>query len=308
MRTPRSRFVWTVVLLLLAGLGTAGIGGAWAARAAAVPVLPHVAPKQPTLFDTRPVDITVTAFWQRAPRVVTVDTLLTDHTVWRQMHFGDWDKVPSPLRERALGNMFDHYRGVLAGPRAWIALSVYDWDLVPQPVRAIAYQRMVEYWTSRYDVGAGYAGDIDEVSRTVSAIIMAESWFEHRAINVNQWGNRDLGLAGCSNHCRRVLDEMAAEGTVDFLLGDEEHYDPWNGTRVAAVWFGRELARAKGELDLAIAAYHRGLNAARRGEGLDYAENVKRLRHRYIEGRDASPAWTFLAQEAARDRGQTAAR
>lgn len=274
-------------------LGTVFLGSVWAERAE-FPHVPYVPSKNPVLFDVRPVAITITTFWHKIPRTVTVDQLLKDHTLWRQMHFGDWDKVPNPTRERALANMFDRYRHVLVGPAVWEGLSVYDWDGVPQPIRAIAYQRMIEHWTGYYDVGAGYADSPQTVARIVSAIVMAESWFEHRAINVNKWGNRDLGLAGCSDHCRQVIEGMAVEGTVDFLLNDHEYFDPWNGSRVAAVWFGRELARAEGDITLAIAAYHRGLPAARAGEGTDYAANVQRLNRRYIEGQDGPPAWTFL--------------
>jgi hypothetical protein len=95
-----------------------------------------------------------------------------------------------------------------------------------------------------------------------------------------------------------VLEEMAAEGTVDFLLNDHDYFDPWNGTRVAAVWFGRELVRVEGDLDLAVAAYHRGLPAARKGKGADYAANVQRLKHQYVSGGDGPPAWAFLMAQS----------
>jgi hypothetical protein len=291
-----ARTAGTSALLTLL-VGTLFLGHVWVERSMAT-TLPHVRAISPVLFDETPVPITITALWEKLPRVVTVHQLLTDHTLWRQMHFGDWDKVSSPLRERALAGMLRHYGPLLEGPEGWAALTVYDWDHVPHPIRAFAFQRMIEHWTSYYDVGAGYADNPKIVSDTVSAIVMAESWFEHRAFNENEWGNRDLGLAGCSNHCRAILAEMAAEGRVDFLLEeDRDYFDPRNGTRIAAIWFGRELVRADGDLDLAIAAYYRGLNAARRGEGQEYAANVHRLRRRYITGGDPpSPAWAFLHQ------------
>lgn len=286
--------------LLTLLVGSLFLGHVWVERSVAATTLPYVRTITPVLFDETPVPITITALWEKLPRVVTVDQLLTDHTIWRQMQFGDWDKVGSPLRERALARMLRYYGHVLDGPDGWSALTVYDWDHVPHPIRAFAFQRMIEHWTSYYDVGAGYADSLQIVSATISAIVMAESWFEHRAFNENEWGNRDLGLAGCSNHCRQVLEELAAEGRVDFLLEDHEYFDPRNGTRVAAIWFGRELIRADGDMDLAIAAYYRGLNAARRGEGRQYVDNVHRLRHRYITGGDPpSPAWAFLFESTA---------
>jgi hypothetical protein len=280
--------------LLTVLVGGLFLGHVWVERSLAT-TLPTAPDIHVVLFDETPVPITFTVLWQKLPRVVTVHQLHTDHTIWRQMHFGDWDRVPNPTRDRALASMLRHYRHVLDGPDAWSSLTVYDWDLIPHPIRAFAFQRLIEHWVSYYDVGAGYADSIRSVSDTVSAIVMAESWFEHRAYAENPWGNRDLGLAGCSDHCRQVLAAMAEEGHVDFLLDDDEHFDPWNGTRVAAIWFGRELVRAGGDMDLAIAAYYRGLPAAKRGQGQEYVANVHRLRERYITGRHPpSPAWEYL--------------
>jgi hypothetical protein len=287
-----------VAAVAIAILGSVALGHVWAERAAPPP-LPHVTPRTPVLFDTRPIPVTITVLWERVARTGTVHQVLTDHTLWRRMHLGDWDRMEAGTRERALARMLDQYGHVLDAT-AWSGLTIHDWDLVPQPVRALAYIRLVRHWVARYDVGAGYAPDHEIVWRTVAAIVMAESWFEHRAVNENPWGNIDLGLAGCSNWCRRVLGEMAEEEKVDFVLADEDYLDPWNGTRVAAVWFGRELVRAEGDLDLAIAAYHRGLPAARRGEGAAYVANVHRLRSRYIDGVDPPPAWAFLHVEAMR--------
>lgn len=280
-----------LLTLLVSGLF---LGHVWVERSLAV-TLPHVPHIDIVLFDETPVPITITALWQKLPRVVTVHQLHTDRTIWRQMHFGDWDKVGNPTRDQALASMLARYRHILDRPEGWAALTVHDWDLIPHPIRAFAYQRMIEHWTSYYDVGSGYAESPRIVADTVAAVVMAESWFEHRAYNENPWGNRDLGLAGCSDHCRRVLGEMADEGLVDFRLEDDEYYDPRNGTRVAAIWFGRELVRADGDIDLAIASYYRGLNAAKRGEGREYVANVHRLRERYIRNQNPpSPAWGYL--------------
>ena len=259
-------------------------------------VLPGIQPREVALFDATAIPITTTVLWHKVPRMVTAHDLLNNQTLWRRMHFGDWDRVDRPLRERALSRMLLRYSYVLDGPDAWSQMSIFDWDNVPQPIRAFTYQRMVAHWTSHYDVGAGYAESPSVAAETVSAIVMAESWFEHRGISVSDWGNRDIGLAACSNHCREVLAELAGDGLVDFQLDDHEYFHPWNGARVAAFWFGRELARAEGDFDLAIAAYHRGFEAARRGAGQDYASNVRRLLRRYIRAEEAPPTWTYLSE------------
>jgi hypothetical protein len=297
MARRRGRHAAALVVLALVIL----LGRAWVDRALAT-VPPRVAARQLSLFDTRPVAVRTTVFWQKIPRLVSIDQLLNDHTLWRQMHFDDWDKVPRPVREKALARMLLRYRHLLNGPSTWLQLSVFDWDDIPHPIRAFAYQRMVQYWTEYYDVGDGYVDDARLVAQTVSAIVMAESWFEHRGLHVGASGNRDVGLAACSNHCREVLEELAVTGAVDFRLKEDEYFDPWNGTRVAAVWFRRELERA-GDLNLAVAAYHRGLTAARLGVGAYYAANVRRLRRRYITGQNAPPAWAFLLRQVEEDAG-----
>jgi hypothetical protein len=302
---PRWRAWARRALLMLVALATA------AAAVTAVRVYrfandpgatPEVAPRDPlaSLFDTTPVDITLTAAWQKAHRRVPAYRLLTDHTIWQGMHFDDWDRVPAPLRERALSAMIERYRRVFAGPRAWRRMSVHDWDAVPQAIRTMAYLRMVWYWAAYEEVGAEFGAEPTRMAQTIGAIVMSESWFEHRAVNENQWGNRDLGLAQCSDHCRRILGEMAEEGEIGFVLSERDYFDPWVGTRVATVWFKRELGRALGDVDLAIRAYHRGMDAASVGEGEEYAEGVRRRRTKYILRQGAPESWQFLAREIAR--------
>jgi hypothetical protein len=260
--------------------------------------VPHVEPRDPLamLFDVTPIEVTFTSEWQKTTRVVPAYELLRDHTLWQRMHFDDWDRVPATVREQALTRMIARYRRVFDGPRVWRRMTVHDWDAVPQAVRTMAYLRMVWYWAEYEQVGVEFGMPPAEAAETIGAIVMSESWFEHRAVNENQWGNRDLGLAQCSDHCRRVLAELAAAGEIGFVLGEEDYFNPWVGTRVATVWYKRELGRAEGDADLAIRAYHRGMKAASEGEGEEYAQGVRRRRSRYILNQSASPSWQFLAR------------
>lgn len=66
---------------------------------------------------------------------------------------------------------------------------------------------------------------------TIGAIVMAESWFGHRAVNENPWGNRDIGLAQCSDHCREGIAEMAANGEIAFAPTEADYFIPWIATR-----------------------------------------------------------------------------
>jgi hypothetical protein len=259
-------------------------------------VAPAVAPIHVyALFvDDRPVPLTVTAAWTRVPHVATVDAVMGDATLWRRMHVADWDMVPSPLRERALDAMLARYRPLLTMPARWDDMTAHEWDAVPQPIRAFAFRHMVQFWIGYYHVGRAHGLAPRRVSETAAAIVMTESWFEHRAKHVNPWGNRDLGLAQASDQARRHMIALHERGTVDVLLTDDDYYDPWKATRFVAIWLSLLLDELGGDLDAAIRAYHRGVRNALRGEGHDYLALVERRRHQYIRNEGGSPSWRHL--------------
>lgn len=97
----------------------------------------------------------------------------------------------------------------------------------------------------------------ERLAQTIAAIVMTESWFEHRAVNQNRWGNRDLGLGQCSDSCRDTIDEMAARGEIGIAPSEADYFNPWIATQVATIWFERELHSADGNVDVAIRAYPR---------------------------------------------------
>ena len=250
------------------------------------------------LSNLRPVLITITTpSWTKEGQVVSVDRLGTDRTLWREMHFDDWDRISRHFREPALLAMIRAYEDVFVGPAVWSIMTAADWDEIPQPVRSVAYLRMIWHWAAVEAVGAEFGLPVEQMAQTIGAIVMAESWFEHRAINENRWGNRDFGLAQCSDHCRETLAEMAARGDIPFRPVDDAYFNPWTGTRVATVWFERELMRAGGDVDLATRAYHRGLDRAHDEKGDTYLKGVQRLRERYIRAQGQSETWRWLSRE-----------
>jgi hypothetical protein len=267
---------------------------------------PAVAPGPALLLsvvDRRLVAITLTTpAWTKVREVVTVNALRTDHRLWRQMHVGDWDRIPAGIREPALRNMVGAYAAVFAGPRTWRSMSAADWDEVPQPIRAMAFLRMIWHWAAAEQVGVAFGLQPRRVAHSIGAIVMAESWFEHRAINENEWG-RDLGLAQCSSFCQRIMAAMALTGAIGFAPSETGYFNPWVATRVATVWFKRELIRADGNVELAIRAYHRGLDEAMDERGDAYLARVLRLRRQYIREQTASASWRFLAEWVRRSVG-----
>ena len=264
--------------------------------AAERPPLPPRLLAQRLPADAQLIALTLTRNWKKVTVERSIGEVTWRPSIWREMHFDDWDRLPADIRRRGLTRMRYRFASVAAGPIAWSTMDAADWDAVPQPIRMVVFPLLIEYWVDEHGTGRDFCLPSDLLVDTVSAIVMAESWFEHRADVVNQWGNRDMGLGQCSNRCRRDLGEMADAGLIDFKLGDEDYLNPWYSTWAAVVWFGLELARAGGDVDLAIRAYHRGFEAAAKGDGEEYLNNVQRLRRKYFGQKpERSPTWQQLA-------------
>lgn len=244
--------------------------------------------------DDTPVRLRVTAGRTSVPLTVTRDAVTEDVSLWRRLEVADWDTLPQPLREEGLEALLDRYRPVLASPRAWDRMSAHDWDAVPAPVRALAFRHMLQYWTGYYHVGRRHGLEPPLMADTAAAIVLSESWFDHRAEHVNPWGNRDIGLAQASGFARDRMPELYASGASDIVPEEEEYFNPWVATRFVAIWLAHVLDEVDGDLHTAIRAYHRGVRNARNGEGEEYLGAVLRRRRMYIQHPQASGAWWFL--------------
>jgi hypothetical protein len=154
------------------------------------------------------------------------------------MRFDDWDGVSADVRQAALDKIWQRFQHVVAAPREWDRMSTADWDVVPQPVRAMAFLPTMRYWSGYYGVGSAFNLPRGTVTNTMCAIMMAESWFEHRAVSTSRSGNRDIGLGQLSDWTRGRLTHLFDTGRIDFAPADEAaYYDPWQATRMLAVWF-----------------------------------------------------------------------
>jgi hypothetical protein len=154
---------------------------------------------------------------------------------------------------------------------------------------------MIRYWSGFYRVGSAFNLPRGTVTNAMGAITMVESWFEHRAVFTNRAGNRDVGLGQFSDWTRARLSSLLETGRVDFAPPDESgYYNPWQATRMIALWFDLMLEEHRGDVDAAIRAYHRGSPLARTGEGEDYLANVVSKRRTFMRGQGRSPAWNVL--------------
>jgi hypothetical protein len=283
------------VLAALLAAGTASLLGLARERLASDPPPVSRVDVYHLFVDDTPVPLTVSAAWEKVPWQATRDAVRSDETVWQRLRLEDWSSVPDPLRSEAFDRMIDRYRDLLASPRTWDRMTAEDWDAVPHPIRVLAYRHMAEYWCGYYQVGAAHALPRGLVADTLAAIVMAESWFEHRAVNTNPWGNRDLGVAQASDSARATMVSMFEGGEIDFRLADEQYFNPWYGTRFVAVWMQQLLDDLDGDLEAAIRGYHRGARRAARGDGEDYLRIVL-ARRRVLRGGAGDDAWAFLRE------------
>jgi soluble lytic murein transglycosylase-like protein len=190
--------------------------------------------------------------------------------------------------------MFARYAQVLMNPRRWDAMDAAAWDEIPQPMRTVAYRQMCAYWAGYYELAAKHDLPPATVADTLAAIVMSESWFDHRAVSRNADGTIDIGLAQASDFTRERLRQLHRAGIVDVAIADADYDNPWKATRVVAIWLSLMLDEAGGDLDRAVRAYNRGIRNADDARGAAYQDAVRRRLTRFVRNQQSPAAWSYV--------------
>lgn len=292
---------WGIAAVTLTLLGALGADDQWLRRSIAE-TTPDTPVQAAAHLFAEPVlvSVTVSAAGQRAPWLTTAEELRHSVEMWKRMHLADWNGVSPALRAEGLDRMLTRYANILNNPSAWDAMDAHDWDAVPQPIRTVAYRRMVAYWSGFYDVGRAFQLSPAVVSDTLAAIVMSESWFDHRARGLNRDGTWDVGLGQASPFARSRLRELHAAGRVDASLSEDDYDNPWKATLFVALWMRLMIEEANGDLELAIRAYNRGIADAGDRFGADYLATVKRRLAQYIRNESAPVGWDYVWRHSTR--------
>lgn len=299
LRVPkRCRLGYRGAAVIAALMTLVAIADQWlrTTTVASIPLSP--APRTGLFAVPVPIAVTVSAAGHHAPWITTEQELRDSVELWKRMHLEDWNSVRSPLRAASLDNMLRRYADILNNPAAWDRMNAFDWDAVPQPIRNVAYRRMVAYWSGFYDVGSAFNLPAGAVSETLAAIVMSESWFDHRARSVNRDGSWDVGLGQASPFARQRLRELHASGQVDAALTEGDYDNPWVATRFVALWMNLMLEESNGNLERAVRAYNRGIADAHDSLGAAYFATVQQRLSRYVWNVNAPPAWDYVWRHA----------
>ena len=216
----RSLRRWVIACLvgLALVIGGAASGYSWLQHQvrASMPNAPAI-DVYAALVDATPITVTITVATERVERDTTVDDVERNLTLWRSMHLADWNTVPEPLRYHALDNMFARHRHILMNPHQWDANARAR---LGSCAPADAHSGVSADGCLLGRVTTMLAAGIVSprlVADTLAAIVMSESWFDHRGVFVNRNGSRDIGLAGASDFARERVRQLHKLG----LVGDE---------------------------------------------------------------------------------------
>lgn len=200
-----------------------------------------------------------------------------------EMPIKAWSVIPPGMIEEEMSKLYDRYSELINNRDAWKCMNIDAWSRVHAPARIAAFSEMVDFWVDYYGAGKKSGISKKEMSNTLNAIMIGESYFDHTATN-----RGDYGVSQISTATRATMKKWFKNGRkngIDFNFGDRDYMNPYNSIR-AGVWLFSEILEneAGGDLKLAIGAYNAGIRDAKKKtkRAMRYQKGIERIIDRYL--------------------------
>lgn len=213
-----------------------------------------------------------------------------------------WSIVPPGMMEREMSRFYDKYSNLITNKDSWQSMTSEDWGRIHAPARVAAFAGMVDFWIDYYDAGEGSGIPKNEMSNTLKAIMIGESYLDHNAINKG-----DYGISQISKQTRNILRRWFKKGRngIDFNFKDADYMNPHNSIRAGVYFFNHVLENeAGGDLKLAIRAYNAGINGGRKNtrRAVRYQKGIEGIIKKYLTDAKPSNSPLYVALKIERDK------
>ncbi len=225
---------------------------------------------------------------------VSSNNLLNDSSLWRMLLPESLDPLPEDLRNRIIEKQFSGLEKIFEED-TWKNMSANDWDEIPRITRMTAFLKMAVNKAKKYDLQKN--SNLPDIDKWFAAIIVQESYLDHRAINYNFSSKKastktyvesteledklkylsEVNVVSEKKYVSKAINknyngaDLGLGQHSDFArkylrskkefrnISDEQFFNPDSALDAAAFYYLNELIDCKKNVKLAIKAYNVGI-------------------------------------------------